>query len=98
MVKAQLPPVIRNLLNRCTQTTLQDGTVSYFFVGILPANMKREIIKAKSAMHPTATVYIGRGEDFDWSARFGTTKSTQHTVHFSFNDYTVPATAARLNK
>ena len=84
------------MIENAQQTeTLEDGTVSHFFNGTIPARMRREIIEAASVTRNTnkSSAYSADGETWGWSAVFGARKSNQNRVRFSYNDYTIPAGA-----
>lgn len=73
--------------------TLEDGTVTYFFNGSLPARMIAEIKDAAQNRRDggSEVAYSANGDTWGWSAVFGAYHSTASSIRFSFNDYTVPA-------
>lgn len=83
------------LINKSEYTVLEDGTVTFTFSGSVSATMKRQII-AESASYRDCgktSAYAADGDTFGWSAIFGAHKSTQFSVRFTYNDYTVPSGA-----
>ena len=63
-------------------------TKSYFFNGTLPTKMFFEI--KKTADRESRKGYGGTTEEgIEWSAIFGTYRSTKDTVRFSANEYII---------
>lgn len=81
------------LISKSEYIVLEDGTVSFFFSGTLSAQMKRQIIQEAAQYRDggVSSAYSADGETFGWSAIFGARKSTQFSVRFTYNDYTIPA-------
>lgn len=84
------------LISKSEYTVLEDGTVSFFFSGTIPAAMKRQIIAESSSYRDcgVSSAYGAEGDTYGWSAIFGARKSTQFTVRFTYNDYTIPTNSA----
>lgn len=83
------------MISKAQYEVLEDGTVTFFFEGTLPYRMTQEIkaIATSSKDNNSTVTYMGCDDLTGWGATFGAYKSTQTTVRFTFNDYTIPAGA-----
>lgn len=81
------------MMSKAQISTLEDGTVEYFFAGTLPSAMCREIKASAASFRGTngESTYSGSSDLFSWSAVFGARNSTKNTVRFHYADYTIPA-------